>query len=141
MDVLTALVFVAACMVVVSVDGSWLYHSVRGQTTLKLYVIFNVLEVASSPAPLWCGQPPGRTLRLLTVARSARFSVRLRYIPWPRASVVLPVCVGPRWQTGCLARWGTTLSAHCQCMRVGARAARADPCAEAFPVRPSWCFT
>lgn len=28
-------------------DASQMYHSVRGQETLKLYVIFNVLEVSS----------------------------------------------------------------------------------------------
>jgi hypothetical protein len=28
-------------------DASQMYHSVRGQETLKLYVIFNVLEVST----------------------------------------------------------------------------------------------
>jgi hypothetical protein len=43
-DVLRVVVLVAATLLLLQVDGSWLYHAVRGQTTLKLYVIFNVLE-------------------------------------------------------------------------------------------------
>lgn len=31
-------------------DASKMYHSVRGQDTIKLYVLFNVLEVRSSPS-------------------------------------------------------------------------------------------
>lgn len=32
-------------------DASRMYHSVRGQETIKLYVIFNVLEVGPLPPP------------------------------------------------------------------------------------------
>jgi Eukaryotic membrane protein family len=32
-------------------DASRMYHSVRGQETIKLYVIFNVLEVHYQPNP------------------------------------------------------------------------------------------
>ena len=48
-DLLRVLVFAAACQLVLQVDLSWLYHFVRGQTSLKLYVIFNVLEVGEQP--------------------------------------------------------------------------------------------
>lgn len=45
-DVLKGLMLVVACAGVQLVDSSRLYHSIRGQSTLKLYVIYNVLEVA-----------------------------------------------------------------------------------------------
>ena len=44
-DVLRLATLAAVCVVLQLVDGSWLYHTIRGQTTLKLYVIFNALEV------------------------------------------------------------------------------------------------
>jgi len=31
-------------------DASRIYHSIRGQDTIKLYVIFNALEVSNDPA-------------------------------------------------------------------------------------------
>ena len=48
-DLLKGALFVLACTFLQrSTDASRMYHSVRGQDTLKLYVIFNVLEVRSS---------------------------------------------------------------------------------------------
>lgn len=34
-----------SCLMLQSVDAATLYHSVRGQSVFKLYVIFNVLEI------------------------------------------------------------------------------------------------
>lgn len=45
-DILKGLMMIVACAGVYLVDSSRLYHSIRGQSTLKLYVIYNVLEVA-----------------------------------------------------------------------------------------------
>lgn len=45
-DILTGLLIVIVCISASNLfDTSKLYHSIRSQSTLKLYVIFNVLEV------------------------------------------------------------------------------------------------
>lgn len=45
-DLLKGIMVLAAVYGLKTVDASRLYHSIRGQSTLKLYVIYNVLEVA-----------------------------------------------------------------------------------------------
>jgi hypothetical protein len=45
-DLFKGLLLVLAGWGLQMVDSSRLYHSIRGQSTLKLYVIYNVLEVA-----------------------------------------------------------------------------------------------
>ncbi|KDN53531.1 DUF747-domain-containing protein [Tilletiaria anomala UBC 951] len=46
-DLLKAILFIMACYILSRVtDASKMYHSVRGQDLVKLYVIFNVLEIA-----------------------------------------------------------------------------------------------
>ena len=44
-DILIGCLIVIVCFIVNLWDISNLYHSIRSQSTLKLYVIFNVLEV------------------------------------------------------------------------------------------------
>lgn len=44
------LVLLASVILQRITDASRMYHSVRGQETIKLYVIFNVLEVRHRPA-------------------------------------------------------------------------------------------
>ena len=44
-DVLRALLIIVASVLLLEVDTSHTYHNVRNQATLKLYVIFNLLEV------------------------------------------------------------------------------------------------
>lgn len=45
-DILRALLLVASIIVLSPLtDASMIYHSIRGQDTIKLYVIFNALEV------------------------------------------------------------------------------------------------
>lgn len=44
-DLLQGAVIVCSCMILMKLDGSRMYHSIRGQAAIKLYVIFNVLEV------------------------------------------------------------------------------------------------
>lgn len=49
-DLIKGLLLLCSSLVLRRVtDASQMYHSVRGQETLKLYVIFNVLEVSLSP--------------------------------------------------------------------------------------------
>lgn len=46
-DILKALLIVLSCYILSRItDASKMYHSVRGQDVVKLYVIFNVLEIA-----------------------------------------------------------------------------------------------
>jgi hypothetical protein len=44
-DLVHGLVLIATLCALFALDASVLYHLVRGQSTLKLYVVFNVLEV------------------------------------------------------------------------------------------------
>ena len=44
-DLLKGLLFIASCAFLTQLDASRMYHNIRGQATIKLYVIYNVLEV------------------------------------------------------------------------------------------------
>ena len=45
-DLLKGLLIVLSCLIMMRFDPSRMYHSIRGQADIKLYVIFNVLEIA-----------------------------------------------------------------------------------------------
>ena len=45
-DVMKGLVISLSSLILMSFDASMMYHSIRGQATIKLYVIYNVLEVS-----------------------------------------------------------------------------------------------
>jgi hypothetical protein len=45
-DILTGLLMIATCCVLMFFDASRMYHWIRGQAAIKLYVIYNVLEVS-----------------------------------------------------------------------------------------------
>ncbi|KAJ5467190.1 Membrane protein [Penicillium sp. IBT 31633x] len=45
-DILTGLLTIATCCVLMYFDSSRMYHWIRGQAAIKLYVIYNVLEVS-----------------------------------------------------------------------------------------------
>lgn len=42
------LIFIPTTILLIATDASKMYHTVRGQDTIKLYVIFNALEVSST---------------------------------------------------------------------------------------------
>ena len=44
-DILNGLLIIISCTILMYFDASMMYHSIRGQATIKLYVIYNVLEV------------------------------------------------------------------------------------------------
>ncbi|GAB7349446.1 hypothetical protein MBLNU459_g8551t1 [Dothideomycetes sp. NU459] len=44
-DLLYGLLIIFSCLILVRFDASRMYHSIRGQAAIKLYVIYNVLEV------------------------------------------------------------------------------------------------
>ena len=46
-DLLKGAVVMITCFVLMKFDASRMYHSIRGQAAIKLYVIYNVLEVGS----------------------------------------------------------------------------------------------
>jgi hypothetical protein len=51
------LLFIPTVILLFATDASKMYHSVRGQDTIKLYVIFNALEVSPcrpSKWEIWC---------------------------------------------------------------------------------------
>ncbi|MCJ1397451.1 hypothetical protein MMC11_000644 [Xylographa trunciseda] len=44
-DILRGLLIILSCWILMYFDASMMYHSIRGQAAIKLYVIYNVLEV------------------------------------------------------------------------------------------------
>ncbi|EKD18950.1 eukaryotic membrane protein family [Drepanopeziza brunnea f. sp. 'multigermtubi' MB_m1] len=44
-DLLQGAVIMCSCIILMKLDASRMYHSIRGQSAIKLYVIFNALEV------------------------------------------------------------------------------------------------
>ncbi|KAH0318751.1 DUF747-domain-containing protein, partial [Aureobasidium melanogenum] len=44
-DMLHGALIIISCMILVQFDASRMYHKIRGQAAIKLYVIYNVLEV------------------------------------------------------------------------------------------------
>lgn len=44
-DLLQGLLIICSCAILMSFDASRMYHSIRGQSAIKLYVIYNMLEV------------------------------------------------------------------------------------------------
>jgi hypothetical protein len=46
-DLLKGLVVIFSCLVLMRFDASRMYHGIRGQAAIKLYVIYNVLEACS----------------------------------------------------------------------------------------------
>ncbi len=44
-DILQGFVIIFSCILLMQLDASRMYHSIRGQAAMKLYVIYNVLEV------------------------------------------------------------------------------------------------
>jgi len=47
-DLLKGIVLVVCCVVMHYVDVSMMYHVIRGQTVIKLYIFFNMLDVCTS---------------------------------------------------------------------------------------------
>jgi len=47
-DILKGLLILLSCTILMYFDASRMYHGIRGQAAIKLYVIYNVLEVGSS---------------------------------------------------------------------------------------------
>lgn len=50
-DLLQGLVIISSCVIMMYFDASRMYHSIRGQSAIKLYMIWNVLEVSSGHLP------------------------------------------------------------------------------------------
>ena len=50
-DLLRGLLISLSSLILMRLDASMVYHSIRGQATIKLYVIYNVLEVSDPNSP------------------------------------------------------------------------------------------
>ena len=48
-DLLQGAVIICSCLILMKLDASRMYHSIKGQAAIKLYVIYNMLEVWSLP--------------------------------------------------------------------------------------------
>ena len=46
-DILKGLLIIISCYILMYFDASMMYHNIRGQAAIKLYVIYNALEVGS----------------------------------------------------------------------------------------------
>ena len=46
-DILKGLLIIISCTILMHFDASRMYHGIRGQAAIKLYVIYNVLEVST----------------------------------------------------------------------------------------------
>lgn len=51
-DLLKGFLVLSSCFVLMRFDASRMYHNIRGQAAIKLYVIYNVLEVSLSSSEL-----------------------------------------------------------------------------------------
>ena len=49
-DILNGMLIIISCTILMYFDASMMYHSIRGQAAIKLYVIYNVLEVRHWPS-------------------------------------------------------------------------------------------
>ena len=47
-DLLKGVVLIVCCVVIHYIDVSMMYHIIRGQTVIKLYIFFNMLDVCST---------------------------------------------------------------------------------------------
>ena len=45
-DLLKGIILISCCIMMMYIDVSMLYHIVRGQAIIKLYIFFNMLEVS-----------------------------------------------------------------------------------------------
>jgi hypothetical protein len=52
-DLLQGAVIIFSCIILLKFDASRMYHSIRGQAAIKLYVIYNVLEVCIPMSALY----------------------------------------------------------------------------------------
>ena len=75
----TLLLFIPTLVLLITSDTSKMYHSVRGQDTIKLYVIFNALEVSTAskffPSPRLPDLDRGQTVWCFWTRRT-RYTVR-----------------------------------------------------------------
>lgn len=55
-DAMKGLLIIVTCFVLMKFDASRAYHHIRGQSAIKLYVIFNLLEVRAIVI-VYCGRP------------------------------------------------------------------------------------
>ncbi|KAL9311033.1 Protein POLLEN DEFECTIVE IN GUIDANCE 1 [Arabidopsis thaliana] len=75
----------------VSTDISLIYHMIRGQSTIKLYVVYNILEIFDRLCQSFCGDVFGA---LFSSAKGLSISPpeKLRFSTW-RFAITLSTCI------------------------------------------------
>ena len=53
-DLLKGVVLIVCCVIMHYIDVSMMYHIIRGQTVIKLYIFFNMLDVRAHTLSTWC---------------------------------------------------------------------------------------
>lgn len=96
-DILKGVILVMCYFMMHYVDYSMMYHLIRGQSVIKLYIIYNMLEV-----------------RRASFSRSGRPPARCRWHAAPSLPVAAVLscrlwepCVWPLLPTGSLGTWST----------------------------------
>ena len=84
-DLLKGFVVLFSCVILTRFDASRMYHGIRGQAAIKLYVIYNVLEVRAWPL-----------LKLMFLTRGVCRSVTVSSQLWGRMSLNAS-SPGKRW--------------------------------------------
>ncbi|KAJ3348692.1 hypothetical protein HDU83_001095 [Entophlyctis luteolus] len=90
-DLMKGMLVAVCCYLLEYVDGSQLYHSVRGQSVIKLYVIFNCLEICDKLCSAFghdildslfskAGSSGVQKLSLHRLNRITHFAIALGYI-------------------------------------------------------------
>lgn len=124
-DILKGLLIIFTCTILMYFDASRMYHWIRGQAAIKLYVIYNVLEVSQSMLYLRCGytnvpgwRPPvlctwSRRPGMPFLSRSSRTKAR-----WPQQGHPPLLALSPCSSLYCRPRHCPILpSDHAQCSR------------------------
>lgn len=78
-DIINGLLIICTCFLLQNVDASRLYHSIRGQAIIKLYVIFNALEICDKLAAAF-GHDIMDSLHSYTPKMRTKFNRWIRFL-------------------------------------------------------------
>ena len=78
-DLLNGLLSIGSCFMLQNIDASRLYHSIRGQAIIKLYVLFNALEICDKLASAF-GHDIMDSLHAYSPRLRTRFNRGIRYV-------------------------------------------------------------
>ena len=67
-DLLKGVILIACCIIMNYMDVSMMYHLIRGQAIIKLYIFFNMLEVRTGRQGSWVFWQTFVSLCLITIS-------------------------------------------------------------------------